>query len=61
MKRGVDVKIPQRKMVDISTLTEEQFNIELEKGYEDIQSGNPIPISKAFADIRKDYNIWFMR
>lgn len=53
MKRGVDVKIPQRKMVDISTLTEEQFNIELEKGYEDIQSGNTIPISKAFADIKK--------
>ena len=52
-----EVKIPQSKMVDISTLTEEQLNIELEKGYSDIQSGNTISISKAFADIRKDYNI----
>lgn len=52
-----EVKIPEKRIVDISTLTEEQLNIELEKGYADIQSGNTISISKAFADIRKDYNI----
>lgn len=52
-----DVKIPKTKMVDASTLTDDQLDIELEKGFADIQSGNTIPISKAFADIRRDYNI----
>lgn len=51
-----EIKIPDKKVVNISTITEEQFNMELEKGYADIQAGNTIPVSKAFADIRKDYN-----
>lgn len=52
-----EVKIPEKKIVDISTLTDEQLNQELEKGYADIQTGNTISVSKAFADIRKYYSL----
>ena len=37
-----DMKLSTEKPVDVSILTEEKFNAELEKGY---------------ADIRKDYNL----
>ncbi|MGF7012058.1 putative transcriptional regulator [Lachnospiraceae bacterium PF1-21] len=45
------------KILDISSLTEEQLNMELEKGYADIKAGRTRPASEVFADIRKDYNL----
>lgn len=59
MRRGLpfDVKIPTASPVDISTLSEEQINAELEKGYADIQAGRARPASEVFADIRKEYGI----
>ena len=43
--------------VDISTLSETEFNEELEKGYADMQAGRVKNAKKAFADIRKDYGL----
>ena len=43
--------------VDISTLSEAEFNEELEKGYADMQAGRTKNAKKAFADIRKDYGL----
>lgn len=59
MHRGLpfDVKLPTTSPVDISTLSEEQINAELEKGYADIQAGRARPASEVFADIRKEYGI----
>lgn len=59
MRRGLpfDVKIPTASPVDISALSEEQIDAELEKGYADIQAGRARPASEVFADIRKEYGI----
>lgn len=34
-----EVKLPQRKLVDYSMLSQEQFNIEMEKGLVDVEAG----------------------
>lgn len=41
---------------NISRMTDEQLNAELEKGYADMQAGQTIPVSEAFADIRGEYS-----
>ena len=51
------MKLPPAKPVDISTLSEAEFNEELEKGYADIQAGRTQSAKKVFADIRKDYGL----
>ena len=55
LQRGLpfEVKLP----ADISTLSETELNEELEKGYADMQAGRTKSASKAFTDIRKDYNL----
>lgn len=59
LHRGIpfDVKIPSAQPVSTTTLTEEQMNRELEKGYTDMLNGKTKPAKKAFADIRKDYGV----
>ena len=51
-----DLKIPNHPL-DISRMTESQFNEELEKGYQNMQNGNTIPMEQAFSAIRKEYGI----
>ena len=51
------MKIPSARPVDMSALSEEQLNVELEKGYADMKAGRTKSASKAFADIRKDCNL----
>ena len=59
LNRGLpfEVKIPSLRSIDISELTEEELNAELEKGYEDMLAGRTKPAKQAFADIRKEYNL----
>ena len=59
LQRGLpfEVKLPSAKPVDLSTLSEAEFHEELEKGYADMQNGQTINAKKAFADIRKEYNL----
>jgi len=59
LQRGLpfEVKIPYARPIDMSALSEEQMNAELEKGYEDMKAGRTKSASKAFSDIRKDYNL----
>lgn len=52
MKLPFEVKIPSASSVDISTLSEAEFNEELEKGYVDMQAGRTKNAKKAFADIK---------
>lgn len=52
-----DVKIPSNAPIDISALSEDQINAEIEKGYKDMKAGRAKPAQKAFKDIRKDYNL----
>ncbi len=55
LQRGLpfDVKIPQNKPVSIATLTEEQLNAELEKGYTDMLEGRVQSADMVFAEMNK--------
>ncbi|WP_222433425.1 type II toxin-antitoxin system RelB/DinJ family antitoxin [Rummeliibacillus suwonensis] len=57
LQRGIpfDLKMPALKALDASSLTEEEMNRELEKGYVDMLEGKTESAKAAFADIRKDY------
>ncbi|HBA51254.1 MAG TPA: type II toxin-antitoxin system antitoxin, RelB/DinJ family [Lachnospiraceae bacterium] len=59
LNRGLpfEVKIPAARVADVSGLSEAELNAELEKGYADMAADRTKPASKAFADIRKDYDI----
>ncbi|MEA4923560.1 MAG: type II toxin-antitoxin system RelB/DinJ family antitoxin [Eubacteriaceae bacterium] len=59
LQRGIpfEVKMPSARPIDMSSLSEEQINAELEKGYADMKEGRTKPAKKAFSDIRKDYNL----
>lgn len=52
-----EVKLPSEKPADMSVLSESGLYEELEKGYEDMQKGRTKEVRKAFADIRKDYEL----
>lgn len=59
LQRGLpfEVKMPSARVIDMSTLSEEQMNEELEKGYADMKAIRTKSAKKVFTDIRKDYNI----
>ena len=52
-----EVKLPSAQPINISTLTEDQLNAELEKGYADITSGRARAAKSVFDDIRADYGV----
>ena len=57
LRRGLpfDVKIPANILLDASTISAEQMDVELQKGYDDMQNGRTKSVQATFADIRKDY------
>lgn len=58
LQRGLpfDVKLPQSmKPVDVSALTPEQLDAELQKGYDDVKAGRTKPAGQVFDAIRRDY------
>ena len=52
-----DVKIPRRHALDVSRLSEEALNRELEKGYADIEAGRTRPAREVFAELRREYGL----
>lgn len=59
LQRGIpfEMKLPQAKMLDLSQLTAQEFDGELEKGYQDMLAGRTIPVEQAFDEIRKKYSL----
>ena len=59
LQRGMpfEVKLPAARPLDASTLTDEQLNAELEKGFADIAAGRTRPAKHVFEDIRRDYGV----
>lgn len=57
LQRGLpfDVKLPSSRLIDMSVLSKAELDVELEKGYADIEAGRTRDASAVFADIRKDY------
>ena len=51
-----EVKLPNHPL-DISRMTAEQLDAELEKGYEDAKADRAIPMEQAYADIRKEFGV----
>ena len=41
-------------MTDARTLSKEQLDVELEKGYNDIKAGNTVSVEEVFNRIRKE-------
>ena len=52
-----NVKIPRRHPLDVSRLSEEALNRELEKGYADIEAGRTRPAREVFAELRREYGL----
>ena len=52
-----DVKLLSAQPLDISMLTEDEFHLELEKGFSDIESGDVLPAKEAFSSLRKELGI----
>ena len=59
LQRGMpfEVKLPAARPLDVSTMTDEQLNAELEKGFADIAAGRTRPAKQVFDDIRRDYGV----
>ncbi len=59
LQRGLpfEVKIPYDRPVDISTLSDAEFDEELEKGYADMQAGRTKNAKKVSMNIGMDYVI----
>ncbi len=59
LQRGIpfEVKLPQSKPLSLGTLTEEQFNIEIEKGLADLSAGRVVSAANVADRMRQDYKI----
>lgn len=59
LQRGMpfEVKLPADRPLDVSTMTDDQLNAELEKGFADIAAGRTRPAKQVFDDIRRDYGV----
>ena len=59
LKKGLpfEVRRPYEKPVCLGTLSEEELNAELEKGYADLQAGRTKPIEQAISEMRSDFKI----
>ena len=59
LHRGIpfEMKLPVAKPLDMSELTKEQLDAELQKGYDSIQEGRTIPADQAFAAIRRKHGL----
>lgn len=52
-----EVRLPSERPINIGSLTDEQLNEELEKGYADITAGRAKSAKRVFNNIRKDYDV----
>ncbi|MCD8085043.1 MAG: type II toxin-antitoxin system RelB/DinJ family antitoxin [Clostridiales bacterium] len=59
LQRGIpfEVKLPETSVPDLSRMTQQQLDAELEKGYTDVVEGRTRPAGDVFASIRKDYGV----
>ena len=59
LQRGIpfEMKLPVAKPVDMSALTKEKLDAELQKGYDDVMTGRTMPAEQVFDAIRKDYGL----
>ena len=51
------VKLPAAKPIEMSALSKEKFDAEIDKGYVDMLEGRTEPAEKVFADMQRDYGL----
>ena len=51
------MKLPQYPVSDMSSLTDAEFNIEMEKGMLDLKQGRVISADDVAQQLRQEYNI----
>jgi len=59
LQKGIpfETKLPDRKPVDMSMLSEEEFNTEIEKGLADIRDGRVISAQSVAEKMHREYGI----
>lgn len=59
LQRGIpfDMKLPQSKPVSLDSLTEQQFNTEIEKGLADLSAGRVIAAEDVAQYLHQDYGV----
>ena len=59
LQRGLpfDVKLPQRVPVSMAALSDEELDKEIDKGYQEMLSGDVDPADDVFAEINKRYRL----
>lgn len=59
LQRGIpfEMKLPANHVLDMSQLTSEQLDAELEKGFADITAGRTKSAHTVFDEIQKDYGV----
>lgn len=59
LQRGIpfELKLPSLNLPDVSSMTWEQLDAELDKGFQDAISGRTKPANEVFAALRKDFGI----
>lgn len=48
-----DVKVPNKKNINLSEMTEEQFNLDMEQSYKNMLNNEGISVEEAFSSIKK--------
>lgn len=59
LQRGIpfDMKLPQNKPFSHGSLSEKQFNAEIEKGLADLTAGKVVPAEGVAARMHQDYGV----
>jgi len=59
LHRGIpfDMKLPAKKPLAIGSMTAEELNAELEKGYADVKSGRVQKLDEVINEMRRDYGL----
>lgn len=52
-----DMKLPENRVVDVSTLTKEQFDNEISKGISSIEAGKVISAKDVRKEMKQEYNL----
>lgn len=59
LQRGIpfEMKLPQRRPLDMSKMTEQELDAALELGYQDVLAGRAKPAAEVFEAIQKEYGL----
>ncbi|ADU27316.1 type II toxin-antitoxin system RelB/DinJ family antitoxin [Ethanoligenens harbinense] len=59
LQRGIpfDMKLPSNQPLAIGSLSDEQFNAEIEKGFRNLAAGNVVPAERLAEDLRREYGL----